>query len=403
MTRKRILTRNDGISLNVLFEDGRPIQMEAEPFEESSILNCIYMGRIQNIVKNIGAVFVEYTPGKTAYLEQRQVPDARIGQELLIQITAEAARNKQPRCTTHFTISGRFAVLTVHDSRILISSKISDKELRRRLKETFTPYVTSDYGFILRTECMDVSDDEIEKELQNLQQQYEQVCKGQHRTPFSLVYQPEKSWIAEIRSRDLRKISPDSDTDKPQTEIVTDQPDLYEQLLSCFSDTDPAVLSIRFYDDAQISLYRLYQLEKWVTEATSERVWMRSGGFLVIQPTEAMVVIDVNSGKAIAGKKAVADTLLSVNLEAAAEVARQIRLRNLSGIIVIDFIDMPEAYEKKLASQFTAMLKKDPIPCEFVEMTKLNFAVMTRKKIRRPFAEQLRDAKKNMQKNEKNS
>ena len=140
-----------------------------------------------------------------------------------------------------------------------------------------------------------------------------------------------------------------------------------------------------------------------MTEATSERVWMRSGGFLIIQPTEAMVVIDVNSGKAIAGKKAVADTLLSVNLEAAEEVAKQIRLRNLSGIIVIDFIDLPEDYERKLAAHFSTILKKDPIPCEFVEMTKLNFAVMTRKKIRRPFTEQLRDAQKKMQNHEKNS
>lgn len=392
MTRKRILTRNVGISLNVLFEDGRPVQMEAEPFEEASILNCIYMGRIQNIVKNIGAVFVEYAPGKTAYLEQRQVPEARIGQELLIQITAEAARNKQPRCTTHFTIGGRFAVLTVQDARILISSKISNGELRKHLKETFSEYVTPAYGYILRTECAEAAEEEIREELLLLRQQYEQVCKGQHRNPFSLVYQPEQSWIAEIRSRDLRTA----------TEIITDQADLYQQLVTCFGNASEN-LSIRFYDDAQVSLYRLYQMEKWVTEATSERVWMRSGGFLIIQPTEAMVVIDVNSGKAIAGKKAVADTLLTVNLEAAEEVARQIRLRNLSGIIVIDFIDMPEDYERRLTAQFSAMLKKDPVPCEFVEMTKLNFAVMTRKKIRRPFTEQLRNAQKKMQNHEKKS
>ena len=355
MTRKRILTRNAGISLNVLFEDGRPVQMEAEPFEEASILNCIYMGRIQNIVKNIGAVFVEYAPGKTAYLEQRQVPEARIGQELLIQITAEAARNKQPRCTTHFTIGGRFAVLTVQDARILISSKISNGELRKHLKETFSEYVTPAYGYILRTECAEAAEEEIREELLLLRQQYEQVCKGQHRNPFSLVYQPEQSWIAEIRSRDLRTA----------TEIITDQADLYQQLVTCFGNASEN-LSIRFYDDAQVSLYRLYQMEKWVTEATS-------------------------------------DTLLTVNLEAAEEVTRQIRLRNLSGIIVIDFIDMPEDYERRLTAQFSAMLKKDPVPCEFVEMTKLNFAVMTRKKIRRPFTEQLRNAQKKMQNHEKKS
>lgn len=147
---------------------------------------------------------------------------------------------------------------------------------------------------------------------------------------------------------------------------------------------------LRLYKDTQISLNRLYSLETKLSKALKERVWLKSGGYLVIQPTEALTVIDVNTGKAISGKKPTEETFFNINLEAAEEIAKQLRLRNLSGIIIIDFIDMQKDRNKELLiSCLSKWIEKDPVKTVFVDMTRLNLVEITRQKVRKPLHEQI--------------
>ena len=178
-------------------------------------------------------------------------------------------------------------------------------------------------------------------------------------------------------------------------EIVTDIPEYYQQIYAYLEESSPQELSkVRMYTDKLLPLYKLYRIESAIDEIWHEKVWLNSGGFLVIQQTEAFVSIDVNTGK-FTGKKKVQETYRKINLEAAQEIARQLRLRNLSGIILIDFINMENPdHIDELFHVLKKHLKKDSVRCRAVDITPLNILEMTRKKVRRPVIEDLMDLQK---------
>ena len=176
---------------------------------------------------------------------------------------------------------------------------------------------------------------------------------------------------------------------------MTDDEELYQELQAYLKESQPEDLDkLRWYQDPLLPLKSLYRLNRAVEEATSPRVWLKSGGYLVIEPTEALVVIDVNTGK-YAEKKTMSETILKINLEAAREIGRQLRLRNLSGIIIIDFIDMKEEeHRRQLLKELEEVVRRDPIKTTVVEITRLNLVELTRKKLHRPLYEQLAALKK---------
>jgi len=150
------------------------------------------------------------------------------------------------------------------------------------------------------------------------------------------------------------------------------------------------ISKLQFYEDKLLSLSKLYSIDHKLEHALHEKVWLKSGGTIVIQPTEALTVIDVNTGKAINGKKNIEDNFLKINREAAKEIAKQLRLRNISGIIIIDFITMTiEEHKQILMEELDSYLRKDPIKTTLVDMTPLNLVEITRKKVRKPLHEQI--------------
>ena len=174
-------------------------------------------------------------------------------------------------------------------------------------------------------------------------------------------------------------------------EIVTDNRELYEQVARYLEYYGMPAEKLRLYEDKLLPLSRLYSLETVLKEALSEKVWLKSGAFLVIQQTEAFVSIDVNTGK-YTGKKDMQETFRKINLEAAKEIARQLRLRNLSGMILIDFINLKEQKDKdELLQTLQRYLNQDPVKGNVVDITKLNIVEVTRKKIRKSLAEELRE------------
>ena len=391
-----------GVSCTVaaLSEEERIVEIRLESDQEKSILGNIYTGQVENIASNIQAAFVQIEPGKRCYYPlaeaQRAVFSAgrkgsgplRPGDELLVQVSRDAMKGKLPALTSNLNFTGRYLVLTTGDKKFGLSSKLAQED-RHRLSGWLKEEVErpdKEFGIIVRTNAADASKEEILKELEWLKGRYHKaVVQGRNRTCFSLVLETEPFYVAAVRDAYGRDLD----------EIITDVPEIREMILGYLEEISPELKEkLRFYQDKLLPLYKLYRVETALDAIQKEKVWLNSGGFLVIQQTEAFVSIDVNSGK-YTGKKKMEETFRKINLEAAAEISRQLRLRNLSGIILIDFINMENPdHRDELFHVLQKLLRKDPIKSRAIDITPLHILEMTRKKVRRPVIEDIRELTK---------
>lgn len=383
-----------------LSEEERIVEIRLESDQEKSILGNIYTGQVENIASNIQAAFVQIEPGKRCYYSlaeaQRAVFSAgrkgngplRPGDELLVQVSRDAMKGKLPALTSNLNFTGRYLVLTTGDKKFGLSSKLAQEDRHRLsgwLKEE-AERPDKEFGIIVRTNAADASKEEILKELEWLKGRYHKaVVQGRNRTCFSLVMETEPFYVAAVRDAYGRDLD----------EIITDVPEIREMILGYLEEISPELKEkLRFYQDKLLPLYKLYRVETALDAIQKEKVWLNSGGFLVIQQTEAFVSIDVNSGK-YTGKKKMEETFRKINLEAAAEISRQLRLRNLSGIILIDFINMENPdHRDELFHVLQKLLRKDPIKSRAIDITPLHILEMTRKKVRRPVIEDIRELTK---------
>lgn len=388
---KLIFTRLRGKTAAVLVSGSRILQIDFEP-EEDTELGCIYIGKVKNIVKNINAAFVEYRPGVNGYYsltENRNhlYTDHKVhtvlkeGDEILVQVERAAVKTKDAVLSSNLTLPGRYAVLTAKSGRLGISSKIRDRQWKETMKNWWESRTYKNYGLILRTNAFDASPEEIFKEAENLERSFEELLsKAMCRTCLSLVYRPDSFSIRTVRDTHFSDME----------EILTDSKPLFDELSRFFcGEISSGRFKVRLYEDEAFSLSALYNLDVSLDRALSKQVWLKSGGSLVIEPTEAMTVIDVNTGKNT-GKKDFAETVFQTNLEAAREIAVQLRLRNISGIIIIDFIDMTDSKKQdELLKSLRSFTSFDPIPVTVVDMTALGLVEMTRKKVKKPLLEQI--------------
>ena len=383
-----------------LSEEERIVEIRLESDQEKSILGNIYTGQVENIASNIQAAFVQIEPGKRCYYPlaeaQRAVFSAgrkgngplRPGDELLVQVSRDAMKGKLPALTSNLNFTGRYLVFTTGDKKFGLSSKLAQEDRHRLsgwLKEE-AERPDKEFGIIVRTNAADASKEEILKELEWLKGRYHKaVVQGRNRTCFSLVLETEPFYVAAVRDAYGRDLD----------EIITDVPKIREMILGYLEEISPELKEkLRFYQDKLLPLYKLYRVETALDAIQKEKVWLNSGGFLVIQQTEAFVSIDVNSGK-YTGKKKMEETFRKINLEAAAEISRQLRLRNLSGIILIDFINMENPdHREELFHVLQKLLRKDPIKSRAIDITPLHILEMTRKKVRRPVIEDIRELTK---------
>lgn len=392
--QKLIITKIDKNIVSALVEDGEIAELhcnETEP-EDATALGDIYIGKVKKIAPDIRAAFIEISPGKECYYalsdRQNQHPvftnrqgkkaPLCVGDELLVQIQREALKTKVPSVTSNINLTGKYAVLTTGDNKLGISGKI-EKEKRECFKEIVAPYQTGAYGWIVRTNAREVSQNVLQEELEHLASDYQQLMQeAQTRTCYTCLRHALKPYIADLRNLYQSDLE----------EIVVEDEILYSEIRDFLAQEQPEDLAkLRRYQDPLLPLHKLYSVEHILQGALRERVWLKSGGYLVIQPTEALTVIDVNSGKSIT-KKSRQDANTKTNLEAAREVPRQIRLRNLSGIILVDFINADREEDMEhLVDILSEELRKDPIPASFVDITKLQLVEITRKKVRRPLHE----------------
>lgn len=383
MNRKLIMTRREDNIVTSVMENNEIVELHISNTEEKYRLGNVYIGKVKKIVSNIQAAFIEIDKGIECYydMNERGSKPIRVGEEFAVQISREAIKTKQPAVTRNISFTGKYCVLTAGDNRISFSSKIHT-EKREELKVFMEKYRSKEYGFILRTNAKGASADEIIEEMERFIGEYEHLFRiAPTRVCFSCLKENEKPYIT-----DLKNIYQEGLTD-----ILIEDKEIYNHVRSFLQREQPEDLEkLQLYEDRQLPLAKLYSIESVVQNALKERVWMKSGAYLVIQPTEALTVIDINTGKCI-GKKKDDIAYMKINMEAAKEVAKQIRLRNLSGIILVDFINLDDKEKwEELLSYFKGYLRKDPIQTVLVDVTKLQLVEITRKKVRKPLHESIR-------------
>lgn len=372
-----------------LEEQGRISQLTFSETASGGILGNIYIGKVQNIVKNIHAAFIEIADGIMCYysLDDKAEPvftnpkkDSvmKIGDEVIVQVSKEGMKTKLPSVTSNLNFTGRYLVLTSQRKELGFSGKLN-KEEKKRIREFLEGSMPENAGIIVRTNARNAKKEEILEELKNLQSRYEALLKkGRSRVCFSLLEEHMPEYLQTLQNVYTQALD----------EIVTDDAEVFQAVqnyLNCYGEYE---IPLRFYEDKLLPLSKLYSLESVLERSLQERVWLKSGGFLVIQPTEAFVCIDVNTGK-FSGKKEIQETFRKINLEAAKEIAWQLRLRNLSGIILIDFINMEDQEDKReLLHTLQAYLNQDPIKSTVIDITPLNIVEVTRKKVRKPLLEE---------------
>ena len=375
-----------------LREQNRVTELHVEK-EKPFRVGSIYVGRVQSIVKNINAAFVDFGCGINGYLaldksegffytRQARAGQTTCGDELLVQLEKEPVKTKLPVLNGHLNISGRYAVLVHGENGIVFSRKIRNKEFQQNMQEQILSrnLVPAGCALIIRTNAQDVETEEVFSELEELKARYEKLLAvAPYRSCFSCLYQGEHAFLELIRDYPVSM----------DLQVITDLELFYQEVKERLPE-----ISIRLYEDQQLNLTALYSLKTAFEQALGKRVWLKSGGYLILESTEALTVIDVNTGKCIDKKYSKEQNFLRTNLEAAREIALQLRLRNYSGIILVDFIDMESAeHTEELLQVFRQELAKDRVKATLVDITRLHLAEVTRKRVYRPLHESVKELK----------
>lgn len=366
-----------------VLENGKMMEVYLDRSFQKRLAGNIYKGKVANVLPGMQAAFVSIGLERNAFL---YVEDARPnnrggalpiqnlvheGEELLVQVVKEPFGTKGARVTTHMTFPGRYVVFMPDLNTVGVSRRIKSERERERLKKIAEEVRVPGRGLIIRTVAEGVSADELERDVRELHNLWKLVKeKAAHRSAPALIHQELElvSWVV----RDLFG----EDVDR----LLTNDQDTYEKIIELVQTFEPNLcnrVSLTSSDFAE-----KFDLEQEVTRALRPKVWLKSGGYLVIDEAEALTVIDVNTGK-YTGTKNFAETVFRTNMEAVQEIVRQIRLRNLGGIIIIDFIDMelPE-HRSEVIRQLEEELKKDKTRTCVLGLTQLGLVELTRKKVR---------------------
>lgn len=393
---KLIITEYKNSYMTAMYEGKNMIEVSLDNKEASSFIGNIYIGRVEKIVKSINAAFVEVSKNIKGYyslsentnhifLNNKNTDKVCEGDLMLVQVDKDPVKTKAMVLTSKINLPGKYVVLSANDKGINISKKISDKALIKSIKTTLKDFVTDGcgYGLVARTNCESLdSMDELYEDAKAITDKYKEILdRSKYLKAYTNVYSENTGYInnlKNIRSSELE-------------ELITDDVNIYNAVMgSGYIEQS----KVRLYKDDLLPLAKLYSIDNQVKDALKERVWLKCGGYLVINPTEALTVIDVNTGKFIIDPKGKdpeskrEEGFYKVNVEAAVELAKQIRLRNYSGIIIIDFIDMKQKeHIDSLIEILINEINKDPVQTTFIEITKLNLVELTRKKIKRPLYE----------------
>ena len=376
---------NEKVERVGIVENNRLVEFYTNKEDNKKIAGNIYRGRVVNILPGMEAAFVDIGEGKNAYLyvkdalpidllysnEKVKIGDIiKNGEEIIVQVLKDPLGNKGAKITNHITLPGRYIVLTPFSKSINISRKIQDEKEIKRLKKTGREIQIDNIGIIFRTKALNVEKEILEDEYQALINLYNKIESERNFLPCPKLIYREMNLVHQI----IRDVF-----DYERYKIIVNNKEKYKEILS-LEDNFQFGLKDRLYYDEDFNIDYQQDIINEIQNALSRKVPLKSGGYIVIDETEALVAIDVNTGKYIGGKN-LEDTVLKTNLEAAEEIAIQIRLRDIGGIIIVDFIDMKYKKDVKfLLKEFDKNLSFDRNKGNIIGMTKLGLVEITRKK-----------------------
>ena len=385
-------TQNNSRKLRAaVFEQGNLMDVFEEEGASSHLVGNMYRGRVENVLPGMQAAFVDIGLDKNAFLyvgdavpsrfeEDEKVDQAahiriehvlKPRQELLVQVIKEPVGSKGARISVNLTLPGRYVVLLPQVSYIGVSRKIQDNNERARLRDLADLAKPEGMGVIIRTLAEGIDGDEIAEDIAQLVEIWQAMQpKIPHVSVPGLVHKD-----VDLISRLVRDWI-DQDVEK----ITVDQDEVALILRKAMKEIEhPAAKQIHVVTGED--LFTKYGVDDEIRKTLRSKVWLKSGGYLVIQQTEALIVVDVNTGKYV-GQRSLEETVVHTNLEAAKEIARQLRLRNLGGIIIIDFIDMTsEENQQKVIEALETACAKDKTKSQVLGLTQLGLVEMTRKKV----------------------
>ena len=377
---KRILvdSRDFGTRIGIV-EDGLLMELVYEPKNSMPIVGNIYAGKIMNVLPGMQAAFVDIGREKNAFLyygnnkdDNGNVIKPKAGNDVIVQVEKAEIGSKDSVLTKKISFPGKFLVIIPNDNKIGISKKITDSEERQRIKDIVRGLLPEGFGAIIRTDGEGKSYEVYKKEIDRLVSISEGVLKkAEYIKAPAMLYTDVNG--AEKAVRDYFH----EDID----EIVVNSSEDYNTLLELCDEFNTSADKIKLHSDGT-ELFGSYYVESQAKAAFNRQVWLKSGGFIIIEQTEACVVIDVNTGK-YTGRADLQKTILKTNMEAALEIAHQLRLRNLNGMIIIDFIDMKSESDRRLVQKtLEEAVSKDRLQTIVVGMTELGLMQLTRKKKR---------------------
>ncbi len=384
-----------------ILEDGLLAELYVERPDQQRMVGDIYKGRITSILSGLRAAFVDIGLDRNAFLPMADVSDElldyedvldademeedlvhpldqraeclKVGQEILVQIAKEPMGSKGPRVTSFITIPGRYLVLMPNVNHIGISRRIDDREERQRLRKLVAGFRPKQYGVIVRTEAEGGTQRSLKTDMKALVKTWERICRAaEKRKPPALIHKDMGLVIRLIR--DLFASTTSS--------LLVDNKEEYKKIQSYLKSVSPRLCSKTKWYEGDVPLFDAMGVESQIEKIFNRKVYFKSGGYLVIDQTEAMITIDVNTGR-YSRQKDAGKMILETNLEASREIARQLRLRDIGGIIVIDFIDMEtDEHKRKVVQELKKALKRDRSRSKLSRISELGLLQMTRKRVR---------------------
>lgn len=368
-----------------VLEDGKLSEIFIEyNFEASRTQGDIFKARVETVLPAISAVFVSISTKKQnklephnafLYLNENDITaQLRPGNELIVQIIKNARKNKAPRVTSKISIPGRWLVLVPNNDEIGISHRIESTTERKRLKLVANKLVSENPGFgiIVRTAAEEISEEFLREDFNSLLVLWHDIQKKYKNNPAPCLLYRDVGTLGRVL-RD--EVSGQVD------EIIIDEHDEFERALNFADKFFPERPDIKFYNEST-PIFEYFGIESEIQKAMDRKVWLRSGAYLIFDQTEALTVIDVNTGKFTSAPD-MRHTILETNLEAAEEIARQLRLRSIGGIIIVDFIDMNFGEDKaELLKTFEKFLSHDRLKARIFSITHLGLVELTRKRER---------------------
>ncbi len=383
-----IVNKNQDVETIALVENGKMLEhyISTEAERKRRLEGNIYIAQVGDIINGMQAAFIDYGEKKKGFIhlkdilpkvdETKQKVDNTIdiskvvkpNQKIMIQIKKDSDFTKGARVSTHISLPGKYIVLMPNTDFITISQKIASEDVKKELKKFIKTNLPEGYGAIIRTSCEKAQFDDIKSDIDVLLERWKKIQTKykQVKTVPKLIWESEgiiEKIITDLSSKNLEN-------------IVTNDKEIYDKLSNNYSKSN-----IKIVYEEKANLLEKYDLEKQIEKLQDRKVWLNCGGFITIDKTEALTAIDVNTGK-FTGKKDLESTIFKVNKEATIEIAKQIRLRDIGGIIIIDYIDMTNKEDKeKIEELLKETFKSDRAKTQIEGFTKLNLMELTRKHI----------------------